>query len=80
MAYYQDGNYLTQETASDYDLTHEPGATVPLSGVYRCDGCGKSVTCIKERKFPPQGHHAHTAAQGKIRWRLVVRSHWIGGY
>jgi hypothetical protein len=54
MAYYQNGNYLTQETSSDYDATHQPGSTVPLSGVYRCDGCGKSVTCVKEKKFPPQ--------------------------
>jgi hypothetical protein len=80
MAHYKYAHFLQQENGAEFDKVYAIGDITPLSGVYRCEGCGKSVTSIKDRKLPPQNHHQHTPAQGAIRWRLVVKSHWIGGY
>jgi hypothetical protein len=80
MAHYKYSQFLEQENASDYDTVHDSGASTPYSGVYRCEGCGKSVTSIRERPLPPQNHHQHSSNQGRIRWRLAVRSHYVGGY
>jgi hypothetical protein len=80
MAHYKYPQFLQQEDDRLYDTLYEPGDNAPVSGVYRCEGCGKSVTSIKDRPLPPQNHHQHTAAQGRVRWRLVVRSHYVGGY
>jgi hypothetical protein len=80
MAWYRYPQFLQQENTAEYDAIHEPGAKTPVSGVYRCEGCGKSVTSIKDRPLPPQNHHEHTLGQGRIRWRLVVKSHYVGGY
>lgn len=77
MAYYQDIKYLVHESGPEFDQIHHPNDTVPLSGIYRCKGCGLSATNVKNHKFPPQNHHQHTTAQGTIRWQLVVRSHWV---
>ena len=80
MAYYKYPQFLQQENGGEYDLIYEPGAQTPISGVYRCEGCGKSVTSIKDRPLPPQNHHEHSPQQGLIRWRLAVKSHYVGGY
>jgi len=80
MAHYKYAHFLSQENDPIYDQIFEPGQTTPMSGVYRCEGCGKSVTSIKDRPLPPQNHHQHNAGEGRVRWRLAVRSHWIGGY
>jgi hypothetical protein len=53
---------------------YHPGDEVPTSGIYRCAGCGQEDCCNSGDPFPPQNHHQHTAAQGKIRWRLNVRA------
>jgi DNA-directed RNA polymerase subunit RPC12/RpoP len=45
---------------------------VPHSGIYRCMGCGREVVAEESRKLPPQNHHEHSSAQGKIRWRMIV--------
>lgn len=55
-----------------------PGDEVPTSGIYLCLGCGKEITSNHADKFPPQNHHQHTAAQGKIRWQLNVRTNTKG--
>lgn len=80
MAYYKYGHFLRQEGSAEYDVVHEPGVNTPISGIYRCEGCGHSVTSIKDRPLPHQNHHKHTAAQGPIGWRLAVKSHYTGGY
>ncbi|MGN6478776.1 protein L [Luteibacter sp.] len=54
--------------------TYHTGETVPVSGIYRCEGCGREDCCNENDPFPPQNHHQHTVAQGKIRWRLNVRA------
>jgi hypothetical protein len=80
MAHYKYGAFLQQENGNEYDTLHEPGEKTSFSGVYRCEGCGKSVTSIRERPLPPQNHHEHLLNEGRIRWRLVVKSHYVGGY
>jgi len=58
--------------------TYEPSDTVPVSGIYICAGCKKEITSNKDDPFPPQNHHQHTAHQGKIRWKLNVRTNTTG--
>jgi hypothetical protein len=72
MALYKDPNILQQWDNESFDELHEPGAIVPWSGIYRCQGCGHEVVHTIERPLPPQDHHQHKPAQGAIRWRLIV--------
>lgn len=50
------------------------GDTVPYSGIYKCLGCNKEITSNQGDPFPPQNRHQHTVSQGKIVWRLIVRT------
>jgi hypothetical protein len=75
MAYYKYANFLKQETGAEYDAVHNPGAATPYSGIYRCTGCGLSITSVLPHPLPPQNHHQHTTA-APIRWQLVVKSHF----
>jgi hypothetical protein len=77
MAYYKNPNYLTRENGSEFDDIHLPNTKTPYSGIYRCEGCGLSATFVKNNNIPPQNHHQHGAAQGTIRWRMIVKSHWV---
>lgn len=72
MAIYKDKNFLSQSDEKVFDEEHKPGQTPPLSGIYRCMGCGREIVAEEARQFPPQNHHTHTSAQGAIRWRLIV--------
>jgi hypothetical protein len=72
MAIYKYQQYLNQSTHNAFDSIHSPGAPVPFSGVYRCEGCNKEVAANEGQPLPPQNHHQHTPQQGTIRWRLVV--------
>jgi hypothetical protein len=76
MAYYKYQVFLVQQQGSEFDVAHAPNGPTPISGIYRCEGCGLSATFVKDKNMPPQNHHQHTTAQGEIRWRLVVKSHW----
>ncbi|HWU63583.1 MAG TPA: hypothetical protein VN112_16310 [Ensifer sp.] len=75
MAYYKNGNFLTQESGAEFDALHSPGQKTPYSGIYRCTVCGLSCTSVIDHPLPPQNHHQHTQ-QANIRWQLVVKSHW----
>ena len=77
MALYNDGSLLVHEDSPMYHTHLPPGAPTPVSGVYRCRTCGKSVTSIKSRPLPPQ--HASHRHPGPIDWQLVVKSHLVGG-
>lgn len=57
-----------------FDTLHKPGDRVPLSGIYKCTGCGDEVCCNKGDPLPPQNRHQHTSAFIPIRWRLVTAS------
>lgn len=72
MAYYKYPQFLTANQHSNFDTLHSPGTDAPDAGIYRCEGCGHEIGIAKGHKMPPQGHHSHTAAQGTIRWRLIV--------
>jgi hypothetical protein len=69
---YKYPQFQTQDNDSKFDVLHEPGSATPYSGVYRCDGCGKEATSVYAHPLPPQNHHQHAPAHGRIRWRLAV--------
>jgi hypothetical protein len=77
MAFYKYPQFLTQEQGAEFDSVHYPNNPVPMSGIYRCEGCGLSATFVKDKNIPPQNHHQHSLGQGLVRWRLVVKSHWV---
>jgi hypothetical protein len=52
---------------------YTPGQAVPVSGIYRCEVCGKEVTSNEGDPFPPQNHHQHTN-RSAISWQLIVRT------
>jgi hypothetical protein len=73
MAQYKYLNFLSQSTHSAYDTVHNPGATAPYGGIYKCTGCGHEVTVPADHVLPPQNHHVHSnPTVTPIRWRLVV--------
>lgn len=72
MALYKYDKFLTQDSTAEFDAIHKPGESVPHSGIYRCEGCGKEATCNMGDPLPPQNHHQHTTSQGDIRWRMIV--------
>lgn len=80
MSYYADHSKLTKITPSKpwWTNTYEPGDKVPVSGIYICAGCSKEITSNENDPFPPQNHHQHSTQQGKIRWKLNVRTNTTG--
>lgn len=76
MAIYKYANFLVSDAGGQFDVIHEPGQSTPISGVYRCTGCGKSVTSVKDKPLPSQNHHQHNNGT-RIRWQLTVQSHWV---
>lgn len=76
MAWYQDGTNL-QKVSTTWEFwkkNYKPSDEVPVSGIYKCQGCKKEITSNHPDKFPPQNHHQHSTAQGDIRWKLIVRT------
>jgi hypothetical protein len=80
MSWYIDSSRLTEAVADKdwWTTTYLPGEEVPVSGIFRCLGCGREDACNAEDPFPPQNHHQHTTDQGRIRWRLNVRGNTAG--
>lgn len=76
MALYKYGKFLEHDSDELFDQVYRPASTTPVSGIYRCTGCGKSITSVKEHPLPPQNHHQHTPNTVPILWQLVVKSHW----
>jgi hypothetical protein len=74
MAQYKNSQYLSSSSDSAFDTLHNPGASTPYSGIYRCEGCGHEVASNAGNPLPPQNHHQHTTTQGSIRWRLIVKT------
>jgi hypothetical protein len=72
MALYKRSSEISTSTSTEFDTEHDPGSRVPHSAIYRCLGCGREVVCNAGDPFPPQNHHQHTTAQGRIRWRMSV--------
>ncbi|AVD91085.1 protein L [Pseudomonas sp. SWI36] len=76
--------FVTRETARFITETDKPGNThwntlyepadrVPVSGIYRCEGCGDEITSNAGDPFPPQNRHQHQN-RSAILWRLIVRT------
>jgi len=80
MSWYVEESEITLVTNTNvwWTTSYSPGEKVPVSGIYRCLGCGKEDACNAADPFPPQSHHQHTTQQGKIRWRLNVRANTAG--
>lgn len=57
-----------------WDTTYSPGHEVPLSGIYRCQGCGSEIASNKGDPFPPQNHHQHAWLGVDIAWQLIVKT------
>lgn len=76
--------FVTQETAhfivrtdspdnAHWKNRYKPADKVPVSGIYRCEGCGDEITSNAGDPFPPQNRHQHQN-QAAIIWRLIVRT------
>ncbi len=80
MSWYIDSSKLTkaQSDKEHWQNSYGPGATVPVSGIYRCIGCKKEITSNEGDPFPPQNHHQHSTSQGAIKWKLNVRTNTSG--
>lgn len=72
MALYKHGQFLGQSQDAVFEHEHPPGASPPVSGIYRCAGCGREIVAEEARLLPPQNSHQHSPAQGSVRWRLIV--------
>jgi hypothetical protein len=72
MALYKDGDFLRHNTGTAFDAIHAAGISAPNPGIYRCPGCGHEIAIALGHTLPPQNHHQHTIAQGKVRWQLIV--------
>jgi hypothetical protein len=76
MTYNKYMHFLMYEEGEEYDTTYKAGTRAPFSGIYYCEACGGSITSIGSQPLPSQEHHLHTPAQGSIRWRLAIKSHY----
>ena len=72
MILYKYPHFFQQSQHHAFDEIYEAGVLTPYSGIYRCEGCGKSTTSVHNYPLPPQNHHQHVPAQGRIRWRLAA--------
>jgi hypothetical protein len=73
MARYKYGFGINQDPNPIFDQLFSPGQAVPISGIYRCQGCGHEDACNSGDPFPTQNHMQHSLQLGKpILWKLVV--------
>ncbi len=72
MALYKHANRLSQSQDVAFDKTHQPGASAPLPGIYRCTNCGDEIAIAGGHTLPPQNHKQHNPNNGPITWQLVV--------
>jgi hypothetical protein len=72
MALYKHQDYLTHSNDNAFDNTHNPGAVVPFSGIYKCMNCHKEVASNQGQPLPPQNHSQHSPVYGAIVWKLIV--------
>jgi hypothetical protein len=72
MARYKYTTHLHAFDSPVFDAPFHPGDIVPVSGIYRCTGCGREDACNSGDPFPTQNHAQHLPTQGIIQWQLVV--------
>lgn len=74
-------NYIKNTTTpNNQHWTHVYGigTKVPVSGIYRCTGCGDEITSNKDDPFPPQNDNQHECNGKEIMWELVVMTQTKG--
>jgi hypothetical protein len=74
MAFFKYSGALQQRNDAAFDGVTGPGRPTPLSGIYRCTGCGREIAANAADPMPPQNHHQHGINQGPIAWQLIVAS------
>lgn len=66
----------SKDSATAFEIKYKPGDKIPLSGIYRCAGCGDEYALNKGGIAPPQNHHQHPLPLGgiaqPIEWQLFV--------
>jgi hypothetical protein len=72
LALYKYPNYLTLSKNGAFDRILPAGLHIPSAGIYRCAGCGNEIAQDANTVLPDRQHHAHTPAQGDVRWQLIV--------
>ena len=72
MAWYKDAKMREANSHANFDKEWKPGETPPDAGIYRCKGCGDEIASNKGVQLPSQNHVQHSAAQGSIRWQMIV--------
>jgi hypothetical protein len=80
MAWYVHASNLTKSDGDKawWKGSYDPGSEVPVSGIYKCQGCMREITSNAGDPFPPQNHHQHDRTQGTIRWKLIFRTNTNG--
>jgi hypothetical protein len=68
----------TEPNADHWKKMYGVGALVPVSGIYRCRGCGDEITSNKGDPFPPQNKHQHADPKVDIWWELIVKTQTTG--
>lgn len=64
---------VVRSRPSHWQQRYTPAEDVPVSGIYRCEVCGKEITSNAGDRFPPQNHHQHNSNRS-ISWQLIVRT------
>jgi len=62
VALYNHADYLVHSDDMQYSGAHAPGVMTPVSGIYRCLGCGREDVSTQGHPLPPQNHHQHSQA------------------
>jgi hypothetical protein len=75
VAFFKCGSFLQKQDDPRFDQWWGPSVAAPPSGIFRCIGCGTTISSTVGNHLPPQNHHQHTAAQGAIRWQPIVKAH-----
>jgi len=57
-----------------WQKTYKISDKVPVSGIYRCVGCGDEITSNAGDPFPPQNTKQHPCSPSTIKWKLVART------
>jgi hypothetical protein len=74
MAWFKYQKFLTPLNDAAFDQVIPVGHATPISGIYRCVGCGLDITSVKDHTMPPQNLHQHPHNLGDVGWQLIVMS------
>ena len=59
MARVKDEGCLQRGSGIEFDRDLMPDALTPVSGIYRCAGCGREEASRFQAALPPRDHHRH---------------------